>query len=216
MSDPFAPLSFLGALGTAIQRQRSVSIDPGLAKRIRFVGLDVDGVLTDGGIYLGGPPDAPFEFKRYDIQDGLGIYLMRQAGIRVGILTGRGSHSVAMRARELELDDLVQDAKVLKLPALRDISERTGIALDEMAFIGDDLPDVAVLRAVGLAACVANATPEAWRESKLRLTREGGRGAVREFAELLLGARGEWDAQCERYVRERSGDDTGGVREALL
>jgi 3-deoxy-D-manno-octulosonate 8-phosphate phosphatase (KDO 8-P phosphatase) len=180
------------------------TIDAGLARRIRWVGFDVDGVLTDGGIYLGDAGGARMEFKRYDIQDGLGMVLLRTAGIGVGIVTGRVSESVRLRAGELDADDLVQDSGARKLPAIRDIARRRGLDLSEMAFVGDDLPDVGVLRAVGLPVAVANATAEAGRAARVRLTRAGGRGAVREFAELLLRARGEWDDIVEEYVRSRS------------
>ena len=105
-----------------------LSLDPALARRIRFVGLDVDGVLTDGGIYLGDADGARLEFKRYDIQDGLGIHFLRDAGIRVGIVTGRVSESVRLRARELEVDDLAQDSQAQKFPALVRMLERHGLS----------------------------------------------------------------------------------------
>jgi 3-deoxy-D-manno-octulosonate 8-phosphate phosphatase (KDO 8-P phosphatase) len=181
-------------------------IDPELARRIRWVGFDVDGVLTDGGIYLGDVDGQRLEFKRYDIQDGVGVLLLRMAGIATGIVTGRVSESVRLRAGELGIDDVVQDPRARKLPALREIARERGIGLDEMAFVGDDLPDIGAFRAVGLSVCVDNATPEAWREARVRLTRAGGRGAVREFAELLLAARGQWDDVVERYVSSRSAD----------
>jgi len=178
-------------------------LDPALARRIRYVCLDVDGVLTDGGIYLGAVDGTPLEFKRYDIQDGLGIHLLRLAGLRVGIVTGRVSDSVRLRAAELDVDDLVQDAKVRKHAALERIAARHALTFDEMAFVGDDFPDVPVLRVVGLPVAVANAAPEVREMAALRLTRRGGHGAVREFAEALLRARGEWERVTERYVRER-------------
>jgi 3-deoxy-D-manno-octulosonate 8-phosphate phosphatase (KDO 8-P phosphatase) len=181
-------------------------IDPELARRIRWVGFDVDGVLTDGGIYLGDVGGQRLEFKRYDIQDGVGVLLLRMAGIATGIVTGRVSESVRLRAEELGIDDVVQDPRARKLPALREIARERGIGLDEMAFVGDDLPDIGAFRAVGLSVCVDNATPEAWREARVRLTRAGGRGAVREFAEVLLAARGQWDDVVERYVSSRSAD----------
>ncbi|MDQ8154022.1 MAG: HAD-IIIA family hydrolase [Gemmatimonadota bacterium] len=174
------------------------------AQRVKFVVLDVDGVMTDGGVYLGDVDGRRLEFKKYDIQDGLGILLLRWAGIRVGIITGRVSESVALRAAELKVDDLVQDEQARKLPALRKICQKHGIGLDEVAFIGDDLPDVGVLREVGLPVVVANATDDAVRAAALRLTRRGGSGAIREFCELLLRARGEWDGLVERYVQSRS------------
>ena len=184
-------------------------LDPELARRIRFVGLDVDGVLTDGGIYLGDSAGTRVELKRYDIQDGLGVYFLRDAGIRVGLVTGRVSESVRLRAAELGVDDLAQDPMAQKFPALLEMLGRHGVSLDEAAFVGDDFPDLAVLRAVALPVAVGNAVPEIAAECALRLTRDGGRGAVREFAELLLKARGQWDEVVERYVRFRTPDAVG-------
>ena len=178
-------------------------IDVALARRIKLVGLDVDGVLTDGGIYLGDVDGARAEFKRYDIQDGLGIKFMRDAGLKVVIVTGRVSESVRHRAVELEVDGVSQDANAQKLPAFRALLEQHGALADEAAFIGDDFPDVSVLREVALPVAVGNAAPEIQQICKVHLTRHGGRGAVREFAELLLKARGEWDEVTDRYVRER-------------
>lgn len=180
------------------------TIDEPTARRVKFVVLDVDGVLTDGGIFLGDVDGRRMEFKKFDIQDGLGILLLRWAGIKVGIITGRVSESVALRAAELKVDELVQDEQARKLPALRKICKRLSIGLDEVAFIGDDLPDVGALREVGLPVVVANATVDAVQAASLQLTRNGGAGAVREFCELLLRARGEWDALVERYVQGRS------------
>lgn len=178
-------------------------LSPDDAKRVRFVGLDVDGVLTDGGIYLGDVGGTRFETKRYDIQDGLGIKMLQKAGIIVAIITGRVSESVALRAAELGVDDLVQDEHARKLPALRRLIAARGIELSQVAFVGDDLPDLGVLRVVGLPVVVANGTDEVFRASRLRLSRSGGQGAVREFAELLLKARGEWDGLVESYVASR-------------
>jgi 3-deoxy-D-manno-octulosonate 8-phosphate phosphatase (KDO 8-P phosphatase) len=187
-------------------------IDAAVAQRIRLVGLDVDGVLTEGGIYLGDVGGAPMEFKRYDIQDGLGIYFLRSAGIRVVIVTGRVSESVRLRARELCVDDLAQDSNAQKLPAFLAMLDRFGVAREDAAFVGDDFPDLAVLRLVGLSVAVGNAVPEIRRECALQLTRTGGHGAVREFAEILLKARGEWDDVVGRYVAERSRVAEGTVK----
>lgn len=173
------------------------------ARRVRFVGLDVDGVLTDGGIYLGECGGTRIESKRYDIQDGLGIKMLQKAGIVIGIITGRVSESVALRAAELGVDELVQDIHARKLPALRRILEARAIDFSEAAFVGDDLPDLGVMRAVGLPVAVANSTEEVFRVARVRLTRSGGAGAVREFAELLLKARGEWDGLVDWYVASR-------------
>lgn len=181
-------------------------IDPQTARRIRLVGLDVDGVMTDGGIYLGAVDGRPMEFKRYEIQDGLGIHFLREAGIRVVIVTGRVSDSVRLRAAELAVEDVAQDAYARKLPAFRRMLETHGVAPEEAAFIGDDFPDMGILRMVGLPVAVGNAVPEIKRACPVHLTRHGGRGAVREFAELLLKARGEWETLVERYVASRSAD----------
>jgi 3-deoxy-D-manno-octulosonate 8-phosphate phosphatase (KDO 8-P phosphatase) len=182
----------------------SAAVEPDLARRIRLVGLDVDGVLTDGGIYLGDSGGRTLEFKRYDIQDGLGIHFLQAAGLHVAIVTGRVSESVRLRAAELRVDDVAQDALARKLPALLNILERRGVSLDEVAFIGDDYPDMGIMRVVGLPVAVGNAVPEIRALSAVRLHRSGGRGAVREFAELLLKARGQWDAVTEDYVASRS------------
>ena len=179
-------------------------IAPEVARRIRIIGLDVDGVMTDGGIYLGTVGDASHEFKRYDIQDGIGIHFLKRAGLRVAIVTGRVSESVRLRARELEIDDVAQDANAQKLPAFLEILERHGVQPADAAFIGDDFPDVALLKIVGLPVAVGNAVPEVRAVCSLRLKRTGGAGAVREFAELLLKARGEWKAVADAYVAERS------------
>ncbi len=178
-------------------------MDATLATRIRIVGLDVDGTLTDGGIYLGGSRAQPVELKRFDIQDGLGVHLLRLASIKVVLVTGRVSESVRMRAAELQCDDLAQDPDARKFPLWQRMLARHGVADADAAFVGDDLPDLAIMRTVGLPVAVGNAVPEIRALAALQLTRRGGRGAIREFAELLLRARGEWDAVVERYVAER-------------
>lgn len=190
-------------------------IPSALAHQIRVVGLDVDGVLTDGGVYLGstrpqarhgGSPSnpAPFELKRFDIQDGVGIQLLKDAGITLVIITGRVSDSVAMRAAELGITHVVQDARAQKLSALTQLLTQLECTLDECAFVGDDLPDLAVLRAVGLPVAVGNAVTEVRRAATLQLHARGGFGAIREFAEALLMARQEWDVRVEAYVAARS------------
>ncbi|MDP1861060.1 MAG: HAD hydrolase family protein [Gemmatimonadaceae bacterium] len=199
-------------IGFGAGREQPLSVEGGrklekeAAARVKFVGLDVDGVLTDGGIYLGDVAGQRHEFKRYDIQDGLGIKMLQQAGIVVAIITGRVSESVAMRAAELGVDELVQDQHARKAIALREILERRGLTFDDAAFVGDDLPDLGVLRQVGLPVVVANCTDEVFRIARLRLTRSGGQGAVREFAEILLRARGEWDDLVEWYVASRDAE----------
>ena len=182
------------------------SLDTATAARIKLVCFDVDGVLTDGGIYLGDAGGTRIELKRYDIQDGLGIKMLQQAGLLTAIITGRVSESVALRAQELGVDELVQDNQARKVPALRAMLANRGLDWSECAFVGDDLPDLGVMRLVGLPIAVGNATAEARRAATLTLTRHGGAGAVREFCEFLLRARGEWDTQVEAYVASRSAE----------
>ncbi|HTR79539.1 MAG TPA: HAD hydrolase family protein [Gemmatimonadaceae bacterium] len=187
-------------------------IDSSLARSIRLVGFDVDGVMTDGGIYLGAVAEnekaRPFELKRYDIQDGVGMHLLSRAGIRLAIVTGRVSETVRLRATELGIEDVAQDPVALKLPGFLEILRRRDVALEHAAFVGDDFPDLPILRLVGMAVAVGNATEEVRRECAIRLTRRGGHGAIREFAELLLKARGEWDRAWNGYVDERSAKPT--------
>jgi 3-deoxy-D-manno-octulosonate 8-phosphate phosphatase (KDO 8-P phosphatase) len=178
-------------------------LDAATAARIKLVCFDVDGVLTDGGIYLGDAGGARVELKRYDIQDGLGIKMLQQAGILTAIITGRESESVELRAKELQIDELVQDNQARKVSALRRILQRRALDWSEVAFVGDDLPDLGVLRLVGLPVAVGNASVEAKHAARIVMNAEGGRGAVREFCELLLRARGQWDVQVERYVASR-------------
>jgi 3-deoxy-D-manno-octulosonate 8-phosphate phosphatase (KDO 8-P phosphatase) len=185
-------------------------IDPALARSIRLVGLDVDGVMTDGGIYLGDVDGGRIELKRYEIQDGLGVALLRRVGIRVAIVTGRVSESVRLRALELGVEDVAQDPDGYKLAAFMRILARHGIQPRECAFVGDDFPDLALLRIVGLPVAVANAVSEVSHECRVHLDADGGRGAVREFCERLLKARGEWDNAWRGYVADRS--DPSGVR----
>jgi 3-deoxy-D-manno-octulosonate 8-phosphate phosphatase (KDO 8-P phosphatase) len=175
-------------------------IAPAAAKRVKFVGLDVDGVMTDGGIFLGDVDGKRIELKRYEIQDGLGIVLLRKAGIKVGIITGRESESVRLRGEELKVDAVAQDSKARKLSALNKMLAQFGIDAADAAFVGDDLPDLSVLRAVGMSVAVANASKEVKDIANVHLTRDGGYGAVREFSEMLLTARGDWDGLVQQYV----------------
>jgi 3-deoxy-D-manno-octulosonate 8-phosphate phosphatase (KDO 8-P phosphatase) len=180
------------------------SLTPERARRVRLVALDVDGVLTDGGIYLGATDAGErVEMKRFEITDGLGVHLLKQCGIRVAIITGRESAAVRLRAEELGIEDCLQDARATKLPMLASLLAKHEIAWDEVAFMGDDLADLPVLRRVGLPAAVANAVAEVRAEALWTATRRGGNGAVRELAEALLVARGEWAAAVDAYVRGR-------------
>jgi 3-deoxy-D-manno-octulosonate 8-phosphate phosphatase (KDO 8-P phosphatase) len=174
-----------------------------VARQIRLVGFDVDGVMTDGGVYIGRVADHAVELKRFDIQDGIGVRLLRMAGLAVVLVSGRESEATSLRARELEVDELVQDDLARKLPAFEAILARRALGWDACAFVGDDLPDLPLLRRVALPVAVANAVAEVRDAARVVTAAPGGRGAVREIAELLLRARGEWDSLLERYLHER-------------
>jgi 3-deoxy-D-manno-octulosonate 8-phosphate phosphatase (KDO 8-P phosphatase) len=179
-------------------------MEPALARKIRLVGLDVDGVLTDGGILLGATEAGErVEMKRFEITDGLGIRLLQDAGLTVAIVTGRESAAVRLRAEELGIVECHQDRTAAKLRVMREILERLEIDWEETAFVGDDLPDLPLLRRVGLPAAVGTAVPEVRAEARWVASRAGGAGAVREFAEALLRARGEWASTVDAYVKGR-------------
>jgi 3-deoxy-D-manno-octulosonate 8-phosphate phosphatase (KDO 8-P phosphatase) len=144
------------------------------------------------------------EFKRYEIQDGLGIAMLRLAGLHVAIVTGRVSESVRLRALELGVDDVAQDPDGHKLAGFNAILARRYVRPEEAAFVGDDFPDMSLLRIVGLPVAVYNAVPEVRAICRHQLERGGGHGAVREFAEDFLKARGEWETAWHRYVEARS------------
>ena len=174
-----------------------------VARRIRLAVFDVDGVLTDGGVYLGRTESGDaVELKRFDIQDGLGLKLLEDAGVRVVLISGRVSPATVIRAEELGLE-AYQDGGAQKLKHLRGIMEREAIDWHEVAMLADDLPDLAVLRRAGLKAAVANARPEVLAIADWTARARGGRGAAREFCEALLQARGEWEAAVEDYVAAR-------------
>ncbi|HEY9227592.1 MAG TPA: HAD hydrolase family protein, partial [Gemmatimonadaceae bacterium] len=140
------------------------------------------------------------------IQDGLGIAIMRLVDIPTAIITGRVSESVRLRAAELGVapDDVAQDPDGHKIAAFNKILARRGLDPSQVAFVGDDFPDVPVLREVGLPVAVGNAVPEVAAMCRHRLHKHGGRGAVREFIEDFLKARDEWDTAWGRYVNVRS------------
>jgi 3-deoxy-D-manno-octulosonate 8-phosphate phosphatase (KDO 8-P phosphatase) len=180
----------------------SLTLDPEAARRVALLALDVDGVLTDNGIWIGPIAGERVELKRFDIQDGLGHVLLRTAGIPVVWLSGRHSEATTLRARELKIEELLQVGGPHKLDALEALLERRGLQWTEVAYVGDDLADLQVLRRVGLPIAVVNAVTEV-RDIAAYVTRAaGGHGAVREIADALLKARGQWDDIMERYFSE--------------
>ena len=176
-------------------------LNAALARRLKLVGFDVDGVLTDGGLYVGESADHPVELKRFHIQDGLGVKFLRQAGLVVVLASARRSEATAARGRELKVDEVVQDNP--KLAPFATILARRGVEWSECAFVGDDLPDLPVLTRVGLPIAVANAVPEVKAAAALVTKHAGGDGAVREVAEVILKARGVWNDLVQQYLQER-------------
>ncbi|TNF06725.1 MAG: 3-deoxy-manno-octulosonate-8-phosphatase KdsC [Gammaproteobacteria bacterium] len=166
------------------------------AKNIRLLLLDVDGVLTDGRLYYGNQGE---ELKAFNIQDGLGIKLLQKNGIQVGIITGRSSQLLSRRANELGIELVVQGRED-KLTALNEMLETNQYDMQEIAFLGDDLPDLAVIRRVGLGVAVANARPIIAQHALWQTTACGGHGAVRELAELLLSAQGKLEETLAGYL----------------
>jgi 3-deoxy-D-manno-octulosonate 8-phosphate phosphatase (KDO 8-P phosphatase) len=180
-------------------------IDAALARRIKLVGFDVDGVLTDGKLYIGRVGDHPVEFKQFDSQDGTGAWLLRHAGITLVLCSGRRSDATTIRARELSIDEVLEDdtGGGRKLAAFQAMLARRGVAWEDSAFVGDDLADLPLLRRVALPIAVANAVPEVKAAARIVTRAAGGQAAVREVAESLLRARSEWESLVERYLQER-------------
>lgn len=184
----------------------SNDMDPALAAAVELVIFDVDGVLTDAGVYVGATEQGePVELKRFDIQDGLGVKMLMWAGIHVAFVSGRESGATLARARELGVEECHHGPGGFKLPLVEGILHRKKVGWDEVAIVADDLADLPVFRKAGLSVAVANAVPEVAAEATWRTRATGGRGAVREFARTLLTARGQWSEIVEGYCRERSG-----------
>ena len=169
------------------------------ASRIRMIVFDVDGVLTDGGIIF---DSSGREIKRFDVQDGSGIKYLMRSGFSVALISGRESEAVRARAKDLGIPYLYEGYKE-KLKAYEDLKRVCSLGDAEIACVGDDLADVPLMLACGLAAAVANARPEVKKIAHLVTKSRGGAGAAREFAEWLLKATGRWDAILERYFPKR-------------
>jgi 3-deoxy-D-manno-octulosonate 8-phosphate phosphatase (KDO 8-P phosphatase) len=167
------------------------------AQRIRLLVMDVDGVLTDGGLYYG--PDGEV-MKRFDVKDGHGLVMLRHLGIPSAILTARSSRIVETRMRELGVLHIVQGARD-KEEGLERILTAAGAALEQVAYIGDDINDLPVLTKVGLSACPADARQEVREAVHYVCRTPGGRGAVRELIEVILHAQGRWDDALAIHAR---------------
>jgi YrbI family 3-deoxy-D-manno-octulosonate 8-phosphate phosphatase len=169
--------------------------DTDRCRRIQLILSDVDGVLTSGGIIFN---NQGVELKQFHIRDGLGIRLWQRAGYKFGLITGRSSQIVKLRAAELGID-IVRQGFEQKWPATEEIVQSLGLSLEQVCFIGDDLPDLPVIRRVGLGVAVADAAAEVRAAAHLVTVKPGGQGAVRELIETILKAQDRWGDVVEKY-----------------
>lgn len=179
-------------------------IDPTLARQIKLLGFDVDGVLTDNGLFLGEAGGTPVELKRFDVTDGLGYALLSQVDIRVLWISGRKSAATTRRAEELRITDVLQVRSHTKAAAVASFLQHAGLSWEQMAYVGDDLIDLPVMERVALPIAVANARPEVKDFCHWTTTATGGHGAVREVIETLLKARGEFEFARTQYLTHGS------------
>ncbi|MBB3047109.1 3-deoxy-D-manno-octulosonate 8-phosphate phosphatase (KDO 8-P phosphatase) [Litorivivens lipolytica] len=166
------------------------------AKAVRLLVTDVDGVLTDGSLYFGNSGE---EIKAFSILDGLGIKLLRDTGIDTAIITGRVSDLVARRAKELKITTIYQGRED-KLTALQELCRDLELPLSAIAYIGDDLPDLAAIRAAGLGITVANGHAYVAQHADWQTSAAGGKGAVREVCELIMKAQDTLIETWEQYL----------------
>jgi len=172
------------------------------ASRIRLLLMDVDGVLTDAKLYnVPGPDGKMWETKGFDAQDGIALQWMNWYGIQTGVISGRVSPATEERARQVKMTYVYQ-GHIEKIPILEEICAKSGIPADQIAYIGDDLTDVVIMRRVLLGFATANARPEVKKAAHMVLAAAGGSGAVREVCELLLQAQGKWPEILKKYEIE--------------
>jgi 3-deoxy-D-manno-octulosonate 8-phosphate phosphatase (KDO 8-P phosphatase) len=166
------------------------------AARIRLVIFDVDGVLTDGSIYLG---DDGLEYKTFNTKDGHGMKMLQATGVEIGIITGRSSRVVALRMESLGIRHVYQGQKQ-KLPAYEELKSKLELNDDQVAYVGDDVVDLPVMRRVGLAITVQDAHHLVRQHAHWQTASNGGRGAAREVCELLMEAQGTLEPSLEKYL----------------
>ncbi|AKH68863.1 3-deoxy-D-manno-octulosonate 8-phosphate phosphatase, YrbI family [Spongiibacter sp. IMCC21906] len=166
------------------------------ARQIKLLAMDVDGVLTNGSLYFGNSGE---EMKAFSILDGLGIKLLRDAGIRPAIITGRSSTLLERRAAELKID-LIYQGREDKLVALEELRADLGLEMAEIAYVGDDLPDLSAIIKAGLGITVANGHSFVARHADWQTDAAGGSGAVREICELILKAQGKLNQAWEQFL----------------
>lgn len=182
-----------------------MTIDNALKSRIsniRLLVLDVDGILTDGRLYFG--PDGT-ELKVFNTLDGHGLKTLRRSGVEVAIITGRSSEQTARRAAALGIRHLIQGRED-KFVALQELLSQLPIALEQIAMMGDDWPDLAVMSRVGLALTVPNAHIEVRNRADWQSTSKGGEGAVREACDLIMMTQGTYDSSLAKYT-QKAGDE---------
>jgi 3-deoxy-D-manno-octulosonate 8-phosphate phosphatase (KDO 8-P phosphatase) len=167
------------------------------ASRIKLLLMDCDGVLTDGRLWL---TEDGGEQKTFNTHDGLGLALFHRAGLKSGIISGRSSNSVERRAHELGVE-FVRQGDANKSKAFEEIIRRAGVGENEVAFIGDDLPDIPLMKRSELAVAVADATEETRLVAHYLTRAEGGHGAVREVVEIILRAQGRWNDLLDEYLK---------------
>jgi len=168
------------------------------ARQIKVLLMDVDGTLTDGAVTLLSQPDgSALEIKTFDAHDGQGLSLAHTAGIQTGVITGRESAALRRRCQELGIT-YVYEKQPLKIPAYEEILKKSGAKEAEVAYLGDDLPDITIMRRVGLAVAVGNAAAEVKLAAHHTTKAAGGRGAARETVELILKAKGIWDEMIDK------------------
>jgi 3-deoxy-D-manno-octulosonate 8-phosphate phosphatase (KDO 8-P phosphatase) len=176
--------------------------DAKLLERLRAVDwlvLDVDGVLTEGSVIY---DESGNELKRFHVRDGSGLKIWNHVGKKAAIITGRKSRLVERRGAELGIAPVIQGAPE-KIPALRELIRQTGALAERMCAIGDDFPDLGVMKSCGLCVAVADASPEVRQAAHFITRAPGGRGAVREAIELILQAQGLWSPIIDRFLHER-------------
>ncbi|MDZ4798321.1 MAG: HAD hydrolase family protein [Bryobacteraceae bacterium] len=170
-----------------------------MAARIEMVLMDVDGVLTDGTLWnVPGPDGTVFETKGFDSQDGIALQWLSWHGIKTGVISGRLSPATTERARQCKMAYVYQ-GHIEKIPILEEILADSKIDAQNVAYIGDDLTDIVIMRRVGLGIATANARPEVKRSATMTTEARGGFGAVREVCEMLLQAKGHWEALMRKY-----------------
>ncbi len=180
---------------------RVLKISPALKKRaaqISLVLMDVDGTMTDGSVTLLSQNDGTaLEIKTFDAHDGQGLTLAQTAGLRTGCITGRESAALLRRAHEMKMEFIYMKQPV-KMPAYEEIVQKAGVSDPAVAFIGDDLPDIPLLRRVGLAVAVGDAVPEVKDAAHYTTKALAGHGAIRETIELILKSKGIWEAMIDK------------------